>query len=107
MAFGKTYSSAPSRKQPKGTVFGIGRRVFVNWPRKGSIMLPATDRNGGPLDNDLADGQELEILSWQPRSSLGLIYEVRRLQDDTEWWISASHLRATGAPQQASIAVAD
>ena len=64
------------------------------------------DANGQPLANDLADGQQVEIVSWRPRSREGLLYQVRRLADGSEWWIGANYLRrqavveaATPAPQ--------
>ena len=55
--------------------------------------VPLLDSFGQPLSNDLADGQEVEILSWRPKSSQGSLYQVRRIADASEWWISASHLR--------------
>jgi hypothetical protein len=53
------------------------------------------NRDGYSLESDLADGQEVEILSWQPRSRRGLLYEIRRVADGREWWIAAAHLRRT------------
>jgi len=55
--------------------------------------VPLTDANGQPLANDLADGQQVEIVSWRPRSREGLLYQVRRLTDGSEWWIGAHCLR--------------
>jgi len=52
-----------------------------------------TDAAGQRLANDLADGQEVEILSWRPRAREGLTYQIRRLSDGTEWWIAAVYLR--------------
>jgi hypothetical protein len=48
------------------------------------------------LSNDLSDGEEVEILSWRPKSRQGSLYQVRRLTDDSEWWIAAIHLRRQG-----------
>jgi len=83
--------------------------VFVHWPpRDGQPPgpVPLTDTNGQPLANDLADGQEVEIVAWRPRSREGLLYQVRRLADGNEWWIGAHCLRrstpaavARGTPQ--------
>ena len=56
-----------------------------------------TDDSGAPLGNDLSDGQEVEILSWRPRSREGVSYEVRRLSDGSEWWIAATYLRRRAA----------
>jgi hypothetical protein len=107
MAFAKSLSS--NKKAAKGPVFCVGRHVFVDWrPRQVADMVPATTRDGAPLDNDLEDGQEVEILSWQPRSSRGLLYEIRRVGDDSEWWIAAAHLRPSGerGPRLAGVATA-
>jgi hypothetical protein len=51
------------------------------------------DPNGQPLANDLLDGQQVEILSWRPRSREGLVYQVRRTTDGKECWIGAQYLR--------------
>ena len=70
----------------------------MNWPQAvGSVAqpVPAMNRDGMSLDSDLADGEEVEILSWQPRSRGGLLYEIRRVGDGREWWIAAAHLRRT------------
>ena len=85
-----------NRRQPKGPVFCVGWRAFVNWPANLEGPVLAMDRGGSPLTNDLADGQEVEILSWQPRSRAGLLYEIKRIGDGTEWWIGAAHLRSSG-----------
>jgi hypothetical protein len=46
------------------------------------------------------DGQEVEILSWQPRSRHGLLYEIRRRGDGTEWWLSSAQLRGSAQMQK-------
>ncbi len=105
MAFENLPLSKPmSRRPAKGPVFCVGWRAFVNWPTDAVLPVPAMDRGGSPLANDLADGQEVEILSWQPRSRRGLLYEIKRLGDGTEWWIAGAHLRATGEAQALSAA---
>lgn len=55
--------------------------------------MPLTDGTGKPLPNDLADGQQVEILSWRPRAREGVMYQVRRKTDASEWWIEARYLR--------------
>lgn len=99
MAFENLPLSKPAkpagRRSAKGPVFGVGRRAFVHWPREALAPVPAMDRDGSPCVNDLADGQEVEILSWQPRSRRGCLYEIRRLGDGTEWWLGSAHLRST------------
>lgn len=70
----------------------------MNWPPTVDTVarpVPAMNRDGNALDSDLADGQEVEILSWHPRSRGGLLYEIRRVGDGREWWIAAVHLRRT------------
>jgi len=56
------------------------------------------DGSGVQVSNDLADGQEVEILSWRPRSRDGLAYQIRRLSDGSEWWLAAIYLRRAAAP---------
>lgn len=100
MAFENLPLSKPaSRRQVKDHIFCVGWRAFVNWPVDVVRPVPAMDRGGSPLDNDLVDGQEVEILSWQPRSRRGLLYEIKRIDDGSEWWLSGAHLRTTGEAQ--------
>jgi len=91
-------SARASRRPQKAAVFCVGWRAFVNWPNGLAVPVPAMDRDGSPLESDLADGQEVEILSWQPRSRRGLLYEVRRIGDRSEWWLGDAHLRTTEQP---------
>ena len=99
----------PSRPVPRraktDAIFAVGTRAFVHWPLRGSQPLgpvPLLDAAGEPLANDLADGQQLEILSWRPRSREGLLYQVRRLEDGSEWWVAARYLRRHPAPEPAA-----
>jgi hypothetical protein len=91
------YRSAPPPRRTKNElVLGVGWHAYVNWaPPAGQPQrpVPLTDGAGRPLGNDLSDGQEVEILSWRPRSRDGLSYQVRRLSDGSEWWIAATYLR--------------
>lgn len=90
------------RRAKKAPVFCAGWRVFVHWPlRAGETPqpVPLTDTNGTPLANDLADGQQVEILAWRPRSREGLLYQIRRLADGAEWWIGAQYLRRQCVPE--------
>jgi len=90
----------PSRlselRRKNSPVFCVGWRAFVHWPSKGARErgpVPVTDASGEPMINDLADGEQVEILAWQPRSREGLLYQIKRLADSSEWWIRARHLR--------------
>ena len=102
---------APTRRVTKNElVVGVGSRAFVNWhPPSGDAGrgVPMMDGTGARLANDLHDGEEVEILSWLPRSRDGLSYQIRRVRDGSEWWIAATYLRrgAVVAPP-ALIAVA-
>ncbi len=99
-------STSPRAKN--APVFCAGWRVFVHWPpREGGALtpVPLTDTNGRPLTKDLADGQQVEILGWRPRSREGLLYQVRRLSDGGEWWICAQYLRRQCGPEGTEAAV--
>ena len=89
-------SKPAPRRARNAPVFCVGWRAFVHWPLRGAPTpgpVPLMDANGQPLANDLADGQQVEIISWRPRSREGLLYQVRRLADGSEWWIGAHYLR--------------
>jgi len=96
------YRNSPAPRRAKNElVLGVGGRAYVNWsppadqPRR---PVPMVDGSGVALINDLADGQEVEILSWRPRSRDGLSYQIRRLTDGSEWWIAATYLRRLATP---------
>jgi len=88
---------APRREKKNAPVFGVGCRVFVHWPlRAGEHRpepVPLVDTSGKPPGSDLVDGQQVEIVAWRPRSREGLVYQVRRVADGSEWWIGAQYLR--------------
>ncbi|MFI5395047.1 MAG: hypothetical protein ACHQ9S_05895 [Candidatus Binatia bacterium] len=97
MSFDNLPASKPApRRAKKEPVFCVGWRAYVNWPQPAGqppVPLPLTDTSGKQIANDLADGQEVEILSWRPRAREGLSYQIRRLVDSSEWWIAAVYLR--------------
>ena len=89
------YTAKPPRTK-NHFVVGIGARVYVNWsPPAGQSAhpVPMIDAAGQLMANDLSDGQEVEVVSWRPRSREGLSYQVRRVSDGTEWWIASTYLR--------------
>ena len=91
------------RRARAAPVFCAGWRVFVHWPTQApDVPVPLKDSEGKPLANDLLDGQQVEIVSWRPRSREGLVYQIRRLADDTEWWIEARYLRQKPFPEVVS-----
>jgi hypothetical protein len=96
------YRNSPAPRLAKNElVLGVGWHAYVNWsPPAGHSWrpVPMTDGAGAQVRNDLVDGQEVEILSWRPRSRDGLAYQIRRLSDGSEWWIAATYLRRLAAP---------
>jgi hypothetical protein len=90
------YNSKSSPRAKNELVLGVGSHAYVNWsPPAGQPArpVPMLDAAGHALANDLVDGQEVEIVSWRPRSRDGLSYQIRRLADGSEWWIAATYLR--------------
>ena len=99
MAF-QRFAPAP-RLTKNELVVGVGSRAFVNWlPAGGSAAkgVPMLDGTGAHRANDLCDGEEVEILSWLPRSREGLSYQIRRVRDGSEWWIASTYLRRGAVP---------
>ncbi len=89
-------SGPPTRPGTDKLIIGVGWRAYINWSPAsdaGTRPLPMTDGFGNQIGNDLVDGQEVEIVSWQPRSRAGLSYQVRRISDGSAWWIAAKFLR--------------
>ena len=100
MAF-QRFAPAP-RLTKNELVVGVGSRAFVNWlPARGAAAaegVPMLDATGARMANDLCDGEDVEILSWLPRSRDGLSYQIRRVRDGREWWIASTNLRRGAAP---------
>jgi hypothetical protein len=103
MLFDNLPASKPAVRRAKNEpVLSVGGHACVNWPQPAAQPprpVPMTDATGKPLANDLTDGQEVEIVSWRPRSREGLAYQIRRLSDGSEWWIAAVYLRRLRAAQ--------
>src|SRR5512139_1939521 len=103
MLFDNLPASKPAARRLKNEpVFGVGWHAFVHWaPRAWTPQqpVPMTDAHGVQIPNDLSDGQEVEILSWRPRAREGLVYQVRRLSDGTEWSVAAVYLRRRREPE--------
>lgn len=93
-------SRSATRRTKKELILGVGWHAFVNWPHPAD-PVPVLDAAAGTevVPNRLADGQEVEVLSWRPRSREGLVYQIRNLGDGSEWWILASHLRRGREPE--------
>jgi hypothetical protein len=73
----------------------VGWHAFINWSGTPGRHdpVPMSDAHGERIDNDLTDGQEVEILAWNPQAREGLAYQVRRLTDRKVWWVRALYLR--------------
>jgi hypothetical protein len=99
MQFSNSQWRAPKGDAPRNKnapVFCVGWRAFVNCPpaaddSAGAVSM--TDATGVPIPSDLADGQEVEIVSWRPRSRASAIYQIRRSADGKEGWIGVENLR--------------
>lgn len=89
---------AAARRTKKELILGVGGRAFVTRPL---ATIDLNDAAGQPLPSDLSDGEEVEVISWRPRSLNGLAYQIRRLKDGSEWWMLASNLRRRREPEPA------
>jgi hypothetical protein len=97
MAFNNSQLARASARRAKPEhVFCVGWHAFVHWPQRAGQLLgpvPLRDATGRVPTNDLADGQEVEIVSWRPGPCDGATYQVRQVTDGTEWWIAALYSR--------------
>jgi hypothetical protein len=94
MIYGR--STAAPRRTKKELIVGVGWHAHIHWSQpvgKPPCSVPTADNSGQMIENDLADGDEVEILSWRQRSRAGVAYQIRRLSDGSECWIDASYLR--------------
>jgi len=101
-------SKPMARRAKSDPIICVGWRAFVHWPHANQTRdpVPLTNAEGKPLANDLADGQQVEIVSWRPRSREGLLYQIRRIADGTEWWIGAQYLRREPLPAVVAVPAA-
>jgi hypothetical protein len=76
----------------RGPVFAVGRRVYVASARDRPACLTSTDDGSGGVLATLADGTEVEIVAWRPRSS-GTRYRVRSTRAGVEGWLAAVSVR--------------
>lgn len=104
-------SRSTGRPAKNELIIGVGWHAYVNWSRAGGGQterpVPMIDDSGQQIGNNLVDGQEVEILSWRPRSRAGLAYHVRRLSDGSDWWIAAKYLRRRPTPGSDADTAAD
>ena len=91
--------SSPARHAKSELILRVGSHAYVNWaPPAAGQPVPMIDGSGKWVGNDLADGQEVEILSWRPRSRDGLSYQIRRLEvvPLLDWTGYSTRVRAEG-----------
>jgi hypothetical protein len=86
---------SPGRRQ--GSVFAVGRRVYVACSGAPSGDVTLTDAAGGDPLSHLVDGTEVEILAWRPRGSDGTRYCVRAIHNGLVGWLPVDNLRNTRA----------
>ena len=105
MAF---YKSPPPRQgSPSfkaGLLLAVGRRAFIHLPASGAGYGDFTPFGPGPganPENELCDGQEVEIIAWRTSGPGGLAYQIRRLDDRREWWAKATCLRKSASADAA------
>jgi len=73
-------------------VLAVGHRVHVARSEGGPVRVALTDDAGAKPLGSLADGNQVEILAWQPRGA-GTRYRVRSLDDGLEGWLAVGNLR--------------
>jgi len=87
--------TSPGRRQ--GSVFAVGRRVYVACSGGHPADVTLTDAAGADALTRLADGTEVEILAWRPRGSDGTRYCVRATHNGLVGWLPVDNLRNTRA----------
>ncbi len=85
--------ASPGRRQ--GSVFAVGRRVYVACSGGHPADVTLTDAAGAEALTRLADGTEVEILAWRPRGSDGTRYCVRATHNGVVGWLPVDNLRNT------------
>ena len=90
-------ASPPPSARSTGTVFAIGRHVFVAGPLASASGVALTDDSGANAHGKLRDGTEVEIVAWRPRGTLGTRYLVRSPLNGIEGWLGAGQLRGSRA----------
>jgi len=82
-----------SSARPHGSIFAVGRRVYVAGSGALDGRVALTDDAGENAVATVADGTEVEILAWRPRGSAGTRYRVRSVRNGLEGWIAVANLR--------------
>jgi len=83
-----------SRPRTPARVFAVGQHAFINCPGDGSGSAELGDELGESVStSQLADGVDVEVLAWRPRTPTGPRYRVRALCGAAEGWLPAANLR--------------
>jgi hypothetical protein len=86
-------------RTPRGPVLAVGARAVVTCAAGKAAHVALRDHGERELAT-VADGEEVEILAWQPHGAGGTRYRV--LGRNGEGWLGAVHLRARVLPPPAS-----
>ena len=95
---------APAALRGRGSVFAVGRRVYVACGGDGSALVILTDEAGKKPLASLGDGTEVAIVAWKPGWAGNTQYRVRATDSDLEGWLGVGNLRSTAAVPEAPIA---
>jgi hypothetical protein len=95
MGFPRGRAPAPARI--RGSVFAVGRRVYVACAGDRSARVELTDDAGKTAIASLGDGTEVAIVAWKPGWAGSTQYRVRPTDSDLEGWLGVGNLRGTEA----------
>jgi hypothetical protein len=94
MAFSYRASSRP-RTSAKGTVFAVGRRVYVACS---VARVTLTDEAGEKSVGSLKRGTQVEIVAWRPLGPDGTRYRVRSPLTGVEGWLGVGNISGVNSP---------
>lgn len=97
MAFQRGSFRAPSAPRVRGSVFAVGRSVWIACPGDRSARVALSDDVGGRAFASLGDGAQVTIVAWRPNWRGAASYRVRPAGSDHEGWLSGDNLRGTEA----------
>jgi hypothetical protein len=93
-SFQSWFRVAP-RSRTHASVFAVGRRVHVACAGDRLAHVALTDDAGADVPARVADGTQVEILTWRPRGSDGTRSRVRSTRNGLEGWLAVDNLRST------------
>src|SRR5437867_1440186 len=93
MGFFQSSFRARLPARTRAPIFAVGWRAYVASPVDGPARLTVSEEaDADPNGISMADGTEVEILAWRPRSN-GTRYRVRSTRAGLEGWLAAGSLR--------------